>query len=356
MKKKLLFVIPIFPNSLEDDTIVPFIFQFCLYLNDNYNDLEIDIMTLRYPIKKDMYSLNSLNIYPVGGGFKNKWNSLRVIYKSVIKGISLFKQKRYDGVLSFWYYDTTIVGTILNRIFKIPHYTWMQGQDVKSDNKYLKFIKPQKNKLIVVGKNQNELLMQHQGYKAKIIANVAINPKNFPELNVEKRNIDIIGVGNLGALKNYSFFIEIIAELKKTFKNINAVICGDGEERDMLLNKIKTLGLTKNVKLLGYVSNKKTRELMNNSKILLHTSKFEGNSTVVQEALFSGCKVISTVPLQENVLNFFFEGKKDKIVQKLKLMINNEVMQTERVRHFKIEDTAHTIYSCFFNSKESKTV
>ncbi len=356
MKKRLLFIVPIFPNRIEDDTIVPFIFQFCLYLNDNFNDLEIDIITLRYPIKKEKYTLNSLNIYPIGGGFKNKWNSLFIICKSVLKGIALFKNNRYDGFLSFWYSDAAIVGKILKRIFKIPHYTWMQGQDVKSDNKYLKIFKPEKDKLIVVGKNQNKLLMQYQGFKAKTIANVAVNPKNFPQLNIGKRNIDIIGVGNLGALKNYSFFIEIIAELKKTFKNIHAIICGDGEEREMLSNKIEALGLTENIKLLGYVSNKKTRELMNDSKILLHTSKFEGNSMAIQEALYSGCKVMSTIALQENILNFFFEKDKNLIVQKLNLIISQEAIQTERVRHFKIEDTAETIYSCFFDSKESKTL
>ncbi len=356
MKKKLLFIIPIFPGTIKDDTIVPFIFQFCCYLNDNFSDLEIDIMTLRYPIKKDMYTLNSLNVYPIGGGFKNKWHSPFIICKSVLKGIRLFKKQRYDGVLSFWYSDAAVVGSILKNIFKMPHYIWMQGQDVKSNNKYLKILKPEKDKLIVVGKNHNELLMKYQGFKAKIIANVAVNPMSFPQLNIAERNIDIIGIGNLGALKNYSFFIEIISELKKTFKNIHAVICGDGEEREMLSNKIKALGLSENIKLLGYVSNKKTRELMNDSKILLHTSSFEGNSMAVQEALYSGCKVISTIALQENIPNFCFEERKDRIVEKLKLIFDQETTHNKRIRYFKIEDTATTIYSCFFESKELKTL
>ncbi|WP_299211984.1 glycosyltransferase family 4 protein [uncultured Aquimarina sp.] len=350
MKKKLLFITPLFPKNKDDDTIVPFIYQFCNYLDTNFDDLQIDIIALRYPDKKKEYSINSLKIYPVGGGFKTKWNSVLVISKALIKGIKLFGRTDYDGILSFWYSDTAIVGNLLKLIFRVKHFTWLQGQDVKSNNKYLRLFRPTEDQLIVVGKNHQEVLKKHWGMTVKKIANVAVDTNTFPELNIEQRPIDIIGVGNLGALKNYSLFIEIILELKKVFKNINVIICGDGEEKEMLNTKIDSLGLRGNITLMGYVPNKKVRELLNDSKILLHTSQFEGNSMVVQEALYSGCKVISTFPLLERITNFFFEDNKASLIKQSTTLLSKN-HEAKRVRHFKIEETADVIYSCFFDSK-----
>ncbi|WP_108803811.1 glycosyltransferase [Aquimarina sp. Aq107] len=350
MKKKLLLITPLFPGNKDEDTIVPFIYQFCNYLDTNYNDLEIDVITLRYPIKKKEYNINSIKIYAIGGGFKTKLNSILVISKAFIKALKLFRRNDYDGILSFWYSDTAILGKLLKFIFRVKHFTWLQGQDVKANNKYFKLFRPSADQLIVVGKNHQKVLKKHWGITAKKIANVAVDTNTFPELNTGTRTIDIIGVGNLGALKNYSFFIEIIFELKKILNTINVVICGDGEEKEILTAKIDTLGLRENITLMGYVPNNEVRNLLNNSKLLLHTSQFEGNSMVVQEALYSGCKVISTFPLSENITNFFYEDNKVDLIKTSTGLLNKK-QEIQRVRHFKIEETAAVIYSCFFDSK-----
>ncbi|WP_405207433.1 glycosyltransferase [Aquimarina sp. LLG6339-5] len=350
MKKKLLFITPLFPGNKDEDTIVPFIYQFCNYLDTNYNDLEIDVITLRYPIKKKEYNINSIKVYAIGGGFKTKLNSILVISKAFIKALKLFRRNDYDGILSFWYSDTAILGKLLRFIFRVKHFTWLQGQDVKANNKYFKLFRPSADQLIVVGKNHQKVLKKHWGITAKKIANVAVDTNTFPELNTGSRTIDIIGVGNLGALKNYSFFIEIIFELKKILNTINVVICGDGEEKEILTAKIDTLGLRENITLMGYVPNNEVRNLLNNSKLLLHTSQFEGNSMVVQEALYSGCKVISTFPLSENITNFFYEDNKVDLIKTSTGLLNKK-QEIQRVRHFKIEETAAVIYSCFFDSK-----
>ncbi|WP_299185180.1 glycosyltransferase [uncultured Aquimarina sp.] len=350
MKKKLLLITPLFPGNKDEDTIVPFIYQFCNYLDANYNDLEIDVITLRYPIKKKEYNINSIKVYAIGGGFKTKLNSILVISKAFIKALKLFRRNDYDGILSFWYSDTAILGKLLKFIFRVKHFTWLQGQDVKANNKYFKLFRPSADQLIVVGKNHQKVLKKHWGITAKKIANVAVDTNTFPELNTGSRTIDIIGVGNLGALKNYSFFIEIIFELKKILNTINVVICGDGEEKEILTAKIDTLGLRENITLMGYVPNNEVRNLLNNSKLLLHTSQFEGNSMVVQEALYSGCKVISTFPLSENITNFFYQDNKVDLIKTSTGLLNKK-QEIQRVRHFKIEETAAVIYSCFFDSK-----
>tara|TARA_B110000014_G_C20122190_1_gene595261 strand:- start:1508 stop:2560 length:1053 start_codon:yes stop_codon:yes gene_type:complete len=349
--KKLLFITPIFPKNINDDTIVPFIFQFCDFFNKKYPDIEIEIISLKYPFTNKPYIINNINVHPIAGGFKNKIHNSFTILKAIIKGITLFRKNKYDGILSFWYSDTALIATILNKIFKTKHYTWMQGQDIKSENFYIKTFKPKTTNLIVVGKNHNELLFKYQNIKAATIANVAVVPYNFPKINTSTRKIDILGVGNLSKLKNFNLFIEIIHKLKETNEKINVMICGDGEEMQILSDKIKYLDLENNITLTGYISNKKVRLLMNNCKLLLHTSNFEGNSLVIQEALYSGCKVISRIPLKENIKNFYYEEEKDKIIKLVNDIFSEKKIKHERIRYFKIEDTSEIIYSCFFNDK-----
>lgn len=347
MKKKLLFIVPIFPKHLEDDTIVPFIFQFSLFFTNYYKNIDVHIISVRYP-KSKPYNINKLSIFPIGSGFNKKSLTVWSILKTIFKDFHLFRKNKYDGILSFWYGETALSGRILGFIFKTKHFVWMQGQDVKPNNKYLKLIPFNPKNLIAIGKNHQSLLKNYWKIDTKVVANVSVNPELFPGLNTDKRGIDIIGVGNLSHLKNFSFFIDIVFELQKTFKNINVIICGNGEEMEVLSKKIETLNLSKNIRLLGYVSNKKVKELMNDSKLLLHTSKFEGNSLAIQEALYSGCQVISTFPLMEKIDNFYCINKKSNIIKQAIFLLKPNNKPIKRVRFFKIEETAKIIHSCFF--------
>jgi glycosyltransferase involved in cell wall biosynthesis len=350
VNKRILFIIPIFPESIQDDTIVPFVFQFCAYFKQKYTEIDIDVLTLNYPINETKYIIEGITVYSLRGGFNGKIKNGLTLFRGIIKGIFLQRKNRYNGILSFWYSQPAIIGFILKKVFNLKHYIWMQGQDVKPENKYLRYFPPKPNELITLGKKHQELLYQFHNILAHKTADVALNPKGFPKLNTEKRNIDIIGVGNLGPIKNYSKFIDIIFELKKSFPNINTTICGGGEEKELLQNKIEKLNLTNNVKLLGYTSNASVRKLMSNSKILLHTSVFEGSPLVIQEALYSGCHVVSTIDLikEEKILRFYFCKEKKQISDVIISILNNNKSTVKRIKPFDIDDTAKIIYSLFF--------
>lgn len=354
MSKKLLLIIPLFPKSISDDTIVPFITQFIDYFSGENPTIEIHVLTLNYPFTSSTYKYKNLTIHALGNGFKKDVFIIYKVLKNIKKAIKLHKKYRFDGVLSFWYGQTAILGKIIHFCFKIPHYTWLHGQDAKSTNGYMKWFRPNSKDLIMVGKKHQEVLYKSHKVLAKHIANVAINPKTFSKLNRDKRNIDVIGVGNLGKLKNYDLFIDIIFDLKKTHPTVKAIICGDGDERENLTAKIETLNLNSNIELLGYVTNIKVREFMNNSKIMLHTSTFEGNSFAIQEALYSGCKVISTFNcFEKEVSNFYHKENQKSAVFELNYLLKNS-KKAERIIPYDISKTEETIYKLFFDSKDVK--
>ncbi len=347
MQKKVLVICPIFPSSLEDDTIVPFVAQFCYYFGRKHPEITLEVLSLKYPIDQDVFSINTIKIHSIKGGFQSKIGNLKTLYKGYKKAKELHRKNSYDAILSFWYLESAILGKLLHKKYNIPHCIWLQGQDVKFSNKYLRYFHSKNDRLICVGKNHAEILKREHHICANAIANVAIDTSNISLDKKTERCISILGVGNLGTLKNYSLWITIVAKLHKEFPNLKAVLCGDGPEKEKLQSLIQTHNLEDCIRLKGYVSNREVRQLMQQSKIFLHPSLFEGNSFAIQEALFMGCKVISTFPIGESLPNFHHIKKESEILAQIKSDLQQDTVYDSTVG-FDISETAATIYHNLF--------
>jgi glycosyltransferase involved in cell wall biosynthesis len=349
-QQKLLIIIPLFPRNIKEDTVVPFLAQFFNFFDENYPDLEIHICSLNYPFKKTTYSYNGITVHTFGNGFENKLKTIVSFVQNIFGLLRLQRKYKFNAILSIWYHKSAILGKIIANLFGLRHVTWLQGQDVKKDNNYLKFFSTKKDRLLTVSTIHKQRLAGNFKNKRIEVANVAIIPKGFPNLNTSLRTYDIIGVGNLSKLKNFSLFIDVISELKKSNPNIKAVICGGGEEIDILSKKIIKLGLSEHVRLMGYRKNSEVRDLLNNSKAYLHTSHFEGNSYAIQEALYSGCQVVSTIAIEKKINNFYHTTDKTQMIEKLNENLNNFNPKINRERIYDPSETAQVIYKSLFES------
>ena len=132
-------------------------------------------------------------------------------------------------------------------------------------------------------------LKTNYGYSSSIIpAGIKV-----PAPKAIERNIDVLGVGALTDLKNYSAFIDTVVELKKTHPEISAVIVGGGPEEEALKLKIGALGLKENIVLAGIVRREEVLQYMNRSKVFLHCSEFESFGMACAEAIAMGMSVVS---------------------------------------------------------------
>ncbi len=346
MTKRLLFITPIFPKNASEDAVVPFVFQFTKKFAET-TDVKIDVISLMYPFQSTSYTIDNMIVFPIGSQFRKSIRQVPYLFKAVYKAIQLCRKKNYDGVLCFWYRESTFVGKIVSTLFRKKLIVWMLGQDINKDNSYIRLLKIPKEKLVMISQQQSEFFYQNHQIKIDKIANVAITRDLFPALNTDKRTIDLLGVGNLGALKNYSLFIELLSEIKN--KNINAVIIGDGEEMESLKAKVVQLGLAANIQFVGALPHKQVLDYMNNAKVFLHTSKSEGSGTVLHEALYSGCNVVSTIAIEngETLKNFYFGTNKLDLAPKIDSFLT-DVKQAQRIEHFKFEDTISVIYDSFY--------
>lgn len=108
----------------------------------------------------------------------------------------------------------------------------------------------------------------------------------------QRERLRLITVGRLVELKGFDRLIRIADSLRKNGMDFEILILGQGEERPKLERMIREASLEKNVILLGFQSN--PYAYMNESDLFVCSSRSEGFSTVVSEAIVLGLPVVST--------------------------------------------------------------
>lgn len=116
------------------------------------------------------------------------------------------------------------------------------------------------------------------------------NSKQTKVLDMTKRNI--VAMGRLVEVKGFDQLIESFSLLAKDFPDWNLTILGDGESYSSLRESIVKLDLEERVFLPGFVRN--PHSIIKEADIFALSSKNEGFSLVIIEAMRCGVPVIST--------------------------------------------------------------
>ena len=289
-KKTVALLVPGFPANEADTTCIPFLQQFCLAFVRTRPDIELQVISFQYPFSKGDYLWNGIHVYCAGGN-QHKYNRLLTWTRVFIQLLKIRKKDELVIINSFWMTECSLVGQWFARLFNIKQIACIAGQDALVTNKYLPFINFKKLEVIALSENLVNTFYKSTGFKIQHIIPSGIDISKVKPTN-EKRTIDILGVGALTQLKNYSLFIELLNDLKKYRPDIKACIIGKGEQRDLLKEKIKSCGLAHTIELSGELPQETVLTYMQKSKILLHTSSYEGQSTVMMEALACGLSVV----------------------------------------------------------------
>jgi L-malate glycosyltransferase len=100
------------------------------------------------------------------------------------------------------------------------------------------------------------------------------------------RDIDVIFVGRLTEYKRPDLLIEVLAKVAQTVPTLRAVIVGDGPESSALQTQAAVLGLKDHIEFLGKRAD--IPELMGRSRVFVLTSRWEGVSIAMLEAMALG--------------------------------------------------------------------
>ena len=120
-----------------------------------------------------------------------------------------------------------------------------------------------------------------------------------PELNIERENI-FLSIGRIQEQKGQIETINFLDNFRKVENNFKCYFVGgpsgkSGEEYlQILKDTVKNLSLESHVEFLDNLPQIKIKELLNKSKLLIHTSKFETFGLVAAEANAMGVPVLTT--------------------------------------------------------------
>lgn len=302
----LLIVTPGFAADEKDTTAVPAVQQFILSFRKTFPDIRLSLISFHYPAKKDNYYWHGVDVHTIAnkhaGGLKKLLS-----FSSFMKiGKKIHRNEHIDGILCLWLTDSALAGKLLARKLNVPWFVWMHGQDAKINNKYVRIVKPAMTQLAAISQPQRQLFERNFNQSPAHIISNGINPEIFPELNTGDRRTDLLAVGSLIPLKQHHLFIELVYHLKNNgYPDVKAVLIGDGELEHSLRELVKRYRLEDTVSFKGRLPHETVLDEMNNARILVHPSRYEGHSTVMLEALYSGCQVVSFLPAEQGPIDNF---------------------------------------------------
>ena len=300
--------------------------------------VDISVISFDYPYQKATYEWDGIKVYALGGnnpsGLLKLWNWQNAIQLS----LKLNSRLPIDQIHSFWLNDCALVGNRIAKKIRIPHSCTLMGQDVLKSNRFIKRISPPP-KLITLSNFQNTKLFENFSLHPSLTI-----PWGVEELSAgnENKTIDIIGVGNLNEVKNYSKFIYIIQLVKEEFPQLKVELIGEGEEEYKLKKLVTDLKLTDTISFLGVKNREETLSQMKKAKILLHTANFESFGMVLVEAQSLGLRVVSSpVGISHELKGCdTFDSITESALLICKFLKENS--SVDAIRSYKIEDTVQS--------------
>lgn len=164
--------------------------------------------------------------------------------------------------------------------------------------------------------------------------------------DTNSEEVQLLAVGRLTQQKNFAHLIETCGKLRNKDCRFHLNILGEGPEKDNLIQQIKELGMEDFITLRGFVNN--PYPWIQKADIIVCSSRYEGISTVVQEAMILG-KAIVTTPctgmtelLGASEFGMIVENSDDGLCDGLYQMIKSSDMRVLYGEKAKLRSLAYT--------------
>jgi glycosyltransferase involved in cell wall biosynthesis len=303
-QKALVILTPGFPSSEADQNCLPALQQFVQLLQQTYPQVQVIVLAFQYPFVKKEYAWHHCRVQAFNGQGKPKLHRLLVWWQTWQYLQKINKEYALIGLLSFWLDETAWVGKKFGHRYGLPHYCWLQGQDAKKENRYIKRIKPNGSELIAISDFIADTLIRNHGLQVAHTIPIGVQPIT-KVLSSEFRDIDIIGAGSLIPLKQFEVLVHVVAQLVRHYPQLKVLLCGAGPLEGHLKSLIAQLELQHIITLTGQLPHHQLLQLMERSRLFLHPSNYEGFSGVCSEALNAGTPVLSFCqPMRTHIRNW----------------------------------------------------
>ena len=169
------------------------------------------------------------------------------------------------------------------------------------------------------------------------------------EIGIKQDDFVIGHIGRFVEQKNHRFLIDIFAEVKKSKPNAKLVLAGQGPLREEMEEKVKSLGLEKDVFFLGQRSD--TNKLYSVFDVFCLPSLYEGLPVVGVEAQANGVPCIFSKNITKETL---YNNAKMLEYEKIKEALLSEALIRKKSdkNSFNIQNTAKDIQNYYLTKSK----
>lgn len=348
MKSEALVILSPGFAANEDDTVCLTPMQTVVRaLQAQYPSVQVIIITFQYPFKTRAYTWHNVKVFSLGGKDWGKGFRLITWGWAVWRFSRLNKLYHIKGILTFWLGECALVGDYLSRTYRVKHFIWLLGQDARPGNRFFNRIQPKADNLIALSDFLHDTFSKNYHIDPRHTIPLGVNPRLYGKA-AENRTIDLMAAGSLIPLKQYDVFVETVRYLTYFIPNISAVICGKGPEHHRLQELINDYDLRNNIQLLGEVPHNEVIGLMQQSRVFLHPSCYEGFGSVITEALYAGAHVVSFYsPMHAIAAHHHVVDRIPTMQQKVLRLLKDETLDHEPVLLFSADDIAKRVMSLY---------
>ena len=307
------------------------------------NDNNVTVVTAERAenFKADNLDFHSLNLFEPGLSVDDKEIYLQ---EFKIKLEENFELQNFD-VIHAHYWLSGLVAKQISEEKNIPYVFTSHSLGVFLDGYNKERVDCEKivmtSSNFVTASSQYEHVIISDNYKINENKIKKITPgldrKIFkPDINIPRENI-FLSIGRIQEQKRQLETVQFLNSFKKVDSNFLCYFIGgpSGKSGDDYLaelkDSVKELDLESHVEFLGNLSQMEIKDLMNKSKLLIHTSQYETFGLVAIEANSMGVPILSIntgslIEIIENNKNgYFAEGFADSNVNNfVKNLINDD--------------------------------
>ncbi|HQQ93357.1 MAG TPA: glycosyltransferase family 4 protein [Bacteroidia bacterium] len=300
--QKLIIISPGFPKDESDSTCLVALQMLVRALQD-IPSVQLEVLAMHYPFEKKTYLWHGTTVHALGGANRKGLSRIFLFARTWFLLKNLYKKNRGIPLFSFLATDAALVAGLFSHQHGLQHVCWMVGQDTRKENHYMRFI-PRSTRFVAISSFSKQHAESNFGIHVEAILHNALNLQVLPPYENLPRTCDLLFVGSLIPLKHPEWILRLIGDLKQDGLSPVCDMIGTGPMKSELQKDIEALGLKEHIRLWGELSHEAVLQHMFRSRILVHPSEFEGFSTVCLEALYAGCKVVTTFsPFTENIVD-----------------------------------------------------
>ena len=218
-------------------------------------------------------------------------------------------KKPHQLIYSFWGYPAGLFAVALGRLFRKPSVIHLQGGDsvCMPEFRYGVFYGFMSRKLSFWSYTHSSLLIALTQFQKKNLESFGIKRRieiipygpdlsmfNFHRNKFQNDRYRFIHIGNHNPLKDQATLLNAFRIISDNLKNCNLRIVGYDALNGELKKFSVQLGIDDSVEFIDQAPYEEIPGYLYNADVILHTSLFEGQATVISEAAAAGVLLAGT--------------------------------------------------------------